>query len=111
MATAELDRVLNPQPVTNEPFKSDPTDVQTFNIGEGMMTDTKAIFHAEGHQTGMALGLVEIIWKQGDATAPHIHKLEDEGFYILEGELTLILPGRAEVVARKGEFEDVEALV
>lgn len=92
------------QAVSNLPFKSDPTDVKTFNIGEGMMTDTKAIFHAEGHQTGMALGMVEIIWQKGDATAPHVHKLEDEGFYILEGELTLHLPGRLSVVARKGEF-------
>lgn len=99
MATAEA-----LQAVTNLPFKSDPTKVETFNIGEGMMTDTKAIFHAEGHQTGMAFGMVEIIWRQGDATAPHVHKLEDEGFYILEGELTLHLPGRLSVVARKGEF-------
>ena len=69
MATAAQADV---QAVTNLPFKSDPTDVKTFNIGEGMMTDTKAIFHAEGHQTGMALGMVEIIWQHGDATAPHV---------------------------------------
>lgn len=101
MATSAQTEV---QAITNLPYKSDPTDVKTFNIGEGMMTDTKAIFHAEGYQTGMALGMVEIIWQNGDATAPHVHKLEDEGFFMLEGELTLHLPGRTSVVARKGEF-------
>jgi uncharacterized cupin superfamily protein len=33
----------------------------------------------------------------------HVHHAEDEGFYVLEGEVTLFLPGEA-VVCRPGDF-------
>jgi quercetin dioxygenase-like cupin family protein len=92
------------RPVRNVPFKSDRSQVEEFNIGRGMMNGVKAIFHAEGHNTGNLLGALEIDWPAGDVTGPHIHWLEDEGFYVLEGELTLYIPGHAEMVLNKGDF-------
>jgi quercetin dioxygenase-like cupin family protein len=91
-------------PVRNKPFKSDRSTVEVFNVGRGMMRGVKAIFHAEGKNTGNALGVLEIEWPAGDVTAPHIHWLEDEGFYVLDGELTLYVPGHGELVLTKGQF-------
>jgi quercetin dioxygenase-like cupin family protein len=90
---------------SSQPFKSDPSEVLSYNIARGMMTDVKAVIHAEGHQTGNALGLMEVWWGAGDVAGPHVHTLEDEAFYILDGELTLSIPGKVDrVPARKGEF-------
>ena len=103
MATPEAGTVPF-RPVSSKPFKSDPSQVQTMQIGRGMMTDVKMIFHAFGHQTGNAFGLTEIFWGPGDVAGPHVHNLEDEGFYILEGELTLHVAGAGTIPARAGEF-------
>ena len=52
---------------------------------------------------GDALGLVHMDMPAGDMPPLHVHHNEDEGFYVLGGELTLFLPGDA-VTLRPGEF-------
>lgn len=47
---------------------------------------------------------MELWWGYGDQAAPHVHTLEDEAFYILDGELTLTVPHKVSTPARKGEF-------
>lgn len=90
---------------SSQPYKSDPSEIVTFNIDRGMMTDVKAVIHAEGHRTGKAFGMMELWWPYGNKAAPHVHTLEDEFFYVLDGELTLSIPGKLDrVPARKGEF-------
>jgi quercetin dioxygenase-like cupin family protein len=43
--------------------------------------------------SGEALGLVHMDMPAGEMPPLHLHRNEDEGFYVLGGELTLFLPG------------------
>jgi quercetin dioxygenase-like cupin family protein len=91
----------------NSPFKSDAADVKRLKVGRGMMTDVTCVIHAYGHQTGNVFGMIEVIGGPGDVAGPHVHTLEDEGFYVLDGELTLHVSGPegvATVVAHAGDF-------
>jgi quercetin dioxygenase-like cupin family protein len=42
-----------------------------------------------GAQTGGAFALLEATAQAGDQPPLHVHREDDEGFYVLEGELTL----------------------
>jgi quercetin dioxygenase-like cupin family protein len=53
--------------------------------------------------SGGALGLVHMDQPAGDMPPLHVHRNEDEGFYVLGGELTLFLPGES-VTLRAGDF-------
>ena len=53
--------------------------------------------------TGGALGLVHQDVPPGDMPPLHVHHSEDEGFYVLGGEMTLYLPGQS-VTLRSGDF-------
>lgn len=45
--------------------------------------------------SGEGLGLVDMIEVPAGHMPPlHVHRNEDEGFYVLEGEVALLLPGR-----------------
>jgi quercetin dioxygenase-like cupin family protein len=51
-----------------------------------------------------AAGLVEMLEVPAGQMPPlHVHHAEDEGFYVLEGEVTLFMPGR-ELTLSAGEF-------
>ena len=52
---------------------------------------------------GGTLGLVHMDTPAGDMPPLHVHHNEDEGFYVLGGELTLYLPGES-VTLRSGDF-------
>jgi len=59
---------------------------------------------AEGASTGGALGLVDMVeMPAGDMPPLHVHREQDEGFYVLEGELTLYTPGES-VTLRAGDW-------
>ncbi len=49
---------------------------------------TLAEVKASGDETGNRLAVVEFTLPPGFATPPHIHHLEEEGFYILEGAVS-----------------------
>jgi mannose-6-phosphate isomerase-like protein (cupin superfamily) len=52
----------------------------------------------------LAEGLVEMLEvPAGDMPPLHVHHASDEGFYVMEGELTLYMPG-VERTLRAGEF-------
>jgi quercetin dioxygenase-like cupin family protein len=55
-----------------------------------------------GAETGGAFALLEVCGPPGDQPPLHLHRHEDEGFYVLEGELTLWV-GDAMHVLRAGE--------
>ena len=58
-----------------------------------------------GAATGTpGLGLVEMIdMPPGDMPPLHVHPRHDEGFYVLDGEITVFEPGAARAL-RAGEF-------
>jgi quercetin dioxygenase-like cupin family protein len=59
---------------------------------------------ADGETTAGRLGLVEMVEAPpGDMPPLHVHHSHDEGFYVLEGELTLYTPG-SEVMLAAGDF-------
>ncbi|WP_141134775.1 cupin domain-containing protein [Haloechinothrix alba] len=95
------------QHLCNRPYKSDKSDVRSLKIGRGMMTDVEATFHAFGAQTGNALGMVEINWGPGDVAGAHVHTLEDEGFYVLDGEITLRVAAPEGVVTAVAQAGDL----
>ncbi len=61
-----------------------------------------ATIKATAEQTGGRYSLVEILAPEGEGVL-HIHHFEDEGFYILEGELTLYI-GEQTIKAQPGSF-------
>jgi len=61
-----------------------------------------AVVHVRGEDTDGRLGIVEITMPAGDEPPLHVHHDHDEIFCVLEGELTLYLPGREQLV-RAGE--------
>src|SRR5262249_848580 len=50
-----------------------------------------AIVHVRGEQTGESWSLVELSGAEGDMPPLHVHRDEDEAFYVLDGELTLFV--------------------
>ena len=62
-----------------------------------------ATIKATAEQTGGQYTLVEILAPDGFASPLHVHHFEDEGFYILEGEMTFYV-GDETIKARPGSF-------
>ena len=59
---------------------------------------------ADAASTGGRYGLVDMVEvPPGDMPPLHVHRAQDEGFLLLEGELSLFLPGR-EIALAPGEF-------
>ena len=61
-----------------------------------------ATIKAIGEQTGGRYSLVEILAPEGDGVL-HVHHFEDEGYYILEGEMTFYI-GEETIKAQPGSF-------
>ena len=79
------------------------------NAGEGR---TVAVvgdlyrFLATGEDTNGKYALCEAIVLPGGGPPPHVHSREEEGFYILEGEITFQI-GDKRLVAGTGTFANV----
>jgi quercetin dioxygenase-like cupin family protein len=63
-------------------------------------------FMATGEDTGGKYALCEAIVPPGGGPPPHIHSREEEGFLILEGEITFTINGER-VVAKPGTFANM----
>src|SRR3712207_5600637 len=64
---------------------------------------TLVIMKATGEQTGGAFGLIDNLMPAGFASPYHMHRNEDESFYVLEGEMTFYV-GEERVKAEAGAF-------
>ena len=62
-----------------------------------------ATMKTSGEQTGGRYSLVEILAPDGYGAVLHIHHQEDEGFYILEGEMTFYV-GEQTIKAHPGSY-------
>ena len=60
-------------------------------------------FPATGDETNGKYAMWEAIVPPGGGPPPHVHSREEEGFYILEGEITFMI-GEQRVVATAGMF-------
>jgi quercetin dioxygenase-like cupin family protein len=63
-------------------------------------------FLATGEDTGGKYALFEALVPPGGGPPPHIHSREEEGFYILEGEITFRI-GDDRIVATAGLFANM----
>ncbi len=62
-----------------------------------------AIIHADSKQTHGQFAMVELFATKEGEVPWHIHHREDEGFYLLEGEMTLYI-GATEKKMKPGDF-------
>jgi quercetin dioxygenase-like cupin family protein len=65
-------------------------------------------FLATGADTGGAYALWEATVPPGGGPPPHVHSREQEGFYVLDGEITFTV-GRERIVATAGTFANMPA--
>ena len=63
-------------------------------------------FLATGDDTNGKYALWEAIVPPGGGPPPHVHSREEEGFYILEGEITFTIDGKP-LVATAGMFANM----
>jgi quercetin dioxygenase-like cupin family protein len=91
LTTAEVD-------VTSRTFAHEPGEGETL-WWIGMLATIKAT----AEQTGGQYTLVEILAPEGFASPLHVHHFEDEGFWILEGEMTFYV-GDQTIKAQPGSF-------
>jgi quercetin dioxygenase-like cupin family protein len=63
-------------------------------------------FLATGEDTNGTYALMEAIVPPGGGPPPHVHSREEEGFYVLEGEVTLVIDGKP-LVATAGMFANL----
>src|SRR4051794_28215140 len=63
-------------------------------------------FLATGEDTNGKYALFEALVGPGGGPPPHVHSREEEGFYVLEGEITFTIDGER-VVAKAGTFANM----
>ena len=63
-------------------------------------------FLATGEDTNGKYALIEALVGPGGGPPPHVHSREEEGFYVLEGEITFTIIGER-VVATAGMFANM----
>jgi quercetin dioxygenase-like cupin family protein len=74
------------------------------SAGELLFLGARCRILADSAGTDGRYGLVDMIEvPAGDMPPLHVHHTHDEGFLLLEGELSLFLPGR-EIALQPGEF-------
>jgi mannose-6-phosphate isomerase-like protein (cupin superfamily) len=64
-------------------------------------------FLATGEDTNGKYTLIEALVGPGGGPPPHVHSREEEGFYILDGEITFTING-VRVVATAGMFANMQ---
>lgn len=80
------------------------TTTHTHSAGELMFLGARCRVLADAKSTDGRYGLVDMIEvPPGDMPPLHVHHTHEEGFLLLEGELSLFLPGR-EIALKPGEF-------
>lgn len=94
--------------ITSRPYKSSGENSVNMNVFDKQMTDAKMVFHATGQQTGLNCLVTEITWPPNNVTRPHLHELEDESFFVLDGSVTIKFgppdQEREEIHIVKGDF-------
>lgn len=64
--------------------------------------DNLVTVHVAPEDTDGAFGLAEVLARPGDQPPLHVHRAEDEGFHVVEGEVTLWIGDRPPLVVPAG---------
>jgi quercetin dioxygenase-like cupin family protein len=74
-----------------------PNTQYELSAGEGLFDNWwktgRIVAKATGAQTGGSFSQIETIDPRGTATPLHIHRNEEESFYLLEGEVSVLVAG------------------
>lgn len=98
MQTIDID--VNPSAATEPSANIQPTESIAFGRGRQSLdhsvwyNGSLMTFLATGEDTQGRFALIEAVGRRGNAPPPHIHHCEDETFYVLEGELNVLVGGR-----------------
>ncbi len=87
--------------VTNQPTMRKPSEGRTIAVVGDVYR-----FLATGEDTNGKYALWEAVVPPGGGPPPHVHSREEEGFYILDGEITFTVNGER-VVATAGTFANM----
>ena len=87
--------------MTHRPTLRTPTEGRTIAVVGDIYR-----FLATGDDTNGKYALLEAIVPPGGGPPPHVHSREEEGFFILEGEITFTINGER-VVATAGMFANM----
>ena len=87
--------------MTNKPLLRKPNEGRTFAVVGDVYR-----FLATGDETNGKYSMWEAIVPPGGGPPPHVHSREEEGFYILEGEITFTVNGE-KIVATAGMFANM----
>lgn len=87
--------------MTHQPTLKKPGEGRTI----GVVGDVYR-FLATGEDTDGRYALFEALVPPGGGPPPHVHSREEEGFYVLEGEITFTINGER-VVATAGMFANM----
>src|SRR5471030_183240 len=87
--------------MTHQPTLRTPTEGRTIAVVGDVYR-----FLATGDDTNGKYAIWEAIVPPGDGPPPHVHSREEEGFYILEGEITLQV-GEKRLVVTAGMFANM----
>ena len=87
--------------MTHQPTLRKPTEGRTIAVVGDVYR-----FLATGDDTNGKYALWEAIVPPGGGPPPHVHSREEEGFYILEGEITFRI-GAERIVATAGMFANM----
>src|ERR1700682_5235881 len=87
--------------ITHQPTLQKPTEGRTIAVVGDVYR-----FLATGDDTNGKYALWEAIVPPGGGPPPHVHSREEEGFYVLEGEITLMIDGKP-LVAPAGMFANL----
>src|ERR1700688_4344596 len=87
--------------MTHQPTLRTPTEGRTIAVVGDVYR-----FLATGEDTNGKYAIWEAIVPPGGGPPPHVHSREEEGFYILEGEITLHV-GDERIVATAGMFANM----
>src|SRR6476646_5288540 len=79
----------NPMTMTHAPSFRKPDEGRTIAVVGDLYR-----FLATGDETDGKYAMFEAIVPPGGGPPPHIHSREEEGFYILEGEITFTIDGK-----------------
>lgn len=74
--------------------------------GEGdarWFLDALGVIKSSTETTDNAVAVIELLWPQGSGSPLHVHRREDEWFYVIEGEVTFWVGGTT-IVAPAGSF-------
>ena len=87
--------------MTHQPTLRKPTEGRTIALVGDVYR-----FLATGEETNGKYAMLEAIVTPGGGPPPHVHSREEEGFYILEGEITIQV-GEQRIVATAGMFANL----